>query len=94
MSAATAQQLHGDEAVRAFDMLCRMILNDRFMPMPPAEKHFIGDGDFRAIGAEFLRHFVKLGELKPTDKVLEIGCGIGRMALPLTHYLTYPEGHL
>jgi SAM-dependent methyltransferase len=93
MSAATAQQLHGDEAVRAFDMLCRMILNDRFMPMPPSERHFIGDGDFRAIGVEFLRHFVTVGGLKPSDAVLEIGCGIGRMALPLTRYLTYPEGH-
>jgi SAM-dependent methyltransferase len=31
---------------------------------------------------------VKLGDLRPTDKVLEIGCGIGRMAVPLTQYLS------
>ena len=55
---------------------------------PPSENIFVGDGDFRAIGAEFLRHFVKLGDLRPTDKVLEIGCGIGRMAVPLTQYLS------
>lgn len=57
-------------------------------PVPPASGHEIGDGDFRAIGAEFLGHFVELGELTPDDDVLEIGCGFGRMALPLAGYLS------
>lgn len=92
MSAAPAQRPVIDEAARQLDALCRMIATDRFMPMPPWERHFIGDGDFRAIGVEFLQHFVRLGGLKPTDAVLEIGCGIGRMALPLTRYLAYPQG--
>lgn len=70
------------------DWLCENIARNRFLPVPPSENIFVGDGDFRAIGAEFLRHFVKLGDLRPTDKVLEIGCGIGRMAVPLTQYLT------
>ncbi|PWC32941.1 class I SAM-dependent methyltransferase [Azospirillum sp. TSO35-2] len=69
------------------EWLCAHIARNRFLPVPPSELHFIGDGDFRAIGAEFLRHFVRLGGLRPDHRVLEIGCGVGRMALPLTQYL-------
>lgn len=65
---------------------------NRFIPQPPSESRFVGDGDFRAIGAEFLQYFVRLGGLSPTDRVLEIGCGIGRMALPLTQWLRYGTG--
>ena len=36
---------------------------------------------------EFLSYFVELGGLKPEDRVLEVGSGIGRMARPLTAYL-------
>ena len=61
---------------------------NKFLPAPPAELTFCGDGDYRAIGAEFLGHFVRLGELRPTDRVLDIGCGIGRMAVPLTQFLS------
>ncbi|MBP2314240.1 class I SAM-dependent methyltransferase [Azospirillum soli] len=69
------------------EWLCAQIARNRFLPVPPPDRVFIGDGDFRAIGAEFLRHFVRTGGLKPNHRVLEIGCGIGRMALPLTQYL-------
>jgi SAM-dependent methyltransferase len=55
--------------------------------VPPRRLHFVGPGDFVAVGDEFLGHFVELGDLKPTDRVLDIGCGIGRMARPLTRYL-------
>jgi SAM-dependent methyltransferase len=68
--------------------LCR----NRFLPAPPAELTFCGDGDYRAIGAEFLGHFVRLADLRPHDRVLDIGCGIGRMAVPLTQFLS-EEGH-
>ncbi len=47
----------------------------------------MGDGDFEATGDEFLRYFVDLGGLKPDDRVLDVGCGVGRMARPLTKYL-------
>src|SRR5262245_30990788 len=48
---------------------------------------FVGDGDFAGMGRRFLELFVSLGGLKPEHRVLDIGCGIGRMALPLTDFL-------
>lgn len=60
---------------------------NRFMPQPPASLHYVGDGDYRAIGAEFLEHLVRRADLVPSDRVLDIGCGVGRLALPLTQFL-------
>jgi SAM-dependent methyltransferase len=54
---------------------------------PPKGKIFFGGGPFDEIGEEFLRHFIELGRLKPDERVLDLGCGIGRMAVPLTRYL-------
>ncbi|MBL8836158.1 MAG: class I SAM-dependent methyltransferase [Alphaproteobacteria bacterium] len=77
---------------RDLDALIRFVASNRFMPAPPDGLHNVGDGDWRAIGAEFLGHFVRLGGLAPDDRVLEIGCGTGRMALPLTQYLDPGRG--
>ncbi len=67
--------------------LRRHLAANRFMPVPPPELMFCGDGDFRAIGAEFLERLVRDAGLAPGHRVLDIGCGIGRLALPLTQYL-------
>ena len=67
--------------------LRRHLAANRFMPSPPPELMFCGDGDFRAIGAEFLQRLVEDAGLEPGHRVLDIGCGIGRLALPLTQYL-------
>lgn len=66
----------------------RMVEHNRFLPVPKAELSFVGDGDFRAIGAEFLELFIRYGGLRPDCDVLDLGCGIGRMAVPLTQYLS------
>jgi SAM-dependent methyltransferase len=79
---------HGQQ----LDWLLDQVRTNRFMPHPPAENIFVGDGDYRAIGAEFLGHFVRIGRLKPTERVFDIGCGIGRMAVPLTQYLDPARG--
>lgn len=55
---------------------------------PPRSMIFVGDGDFREIGQEFRDYFVRLGGLQPHERVLDVGCGIGRMAVPLTGYLS------
>jgi len=48
---------------------------------------FFGGGDFKKIGEEFRNYFIEFCNLKSNDKVLDIGCGMGRMAVPLTKYL-------
>jgi SAM-dependent methyltransferase len=69
------------------ETLLKSIERNRFLPEPDPEKVFVGDGNYRAIGTEYLGHYVRIGGLKTTDRVLDIGCGIGRMAVPLTQYL-------
>lgn len=55
---------------------------------PPKRKILRRDVNlFRKIGKEFLKYFIELGELKPDERVLDVGCGIGRIAIPLTKYL-------
>lgn len=56
--------------------------------VPPRFLWFIGNGDFETVGAEFLTHFRTIGGLTPDMRVLDIGCGLGRMAIPLTSYLS------
>jgi SAM-dependent methyltransferase len=74
------------------DWLLASLQTNRFMPHPPPDSIFVGDGDYRAIGAEFLGHFIRIGRLKPHERVFDIGCGIGRMAVPLTQYLDSERG--
>jgi SAM-dependent methyltransferase len=56
-------------------------------PLPPRHLAFVGAGDYEATGRQFLGFFRELGGLDPGDRVLDVGCGIGRMAMPLTEYL-------
>ncbi len=54
---------------------------------------YVGGGDFRATGDEFLGHFRALAALRPEDRVLEIGCGVGRMARALVPVLRPPGSY-
>ncbi len=81
--------LNGDRIAE----LQKQIGRNRFLPVPPQEDNFVGDGDYLSIGAEFLGYFIELGGLKENERVLDIGCGIGRMAVPLTQYLDTDAGH-
>lgn len=55
--------------------------------VPPRRLSFVGRGDFEQTGREFLGHFKEFGRLSPDSRVLDMGCGIGRMAVPLIGYL-------
>lgn len=55
--------------------------------MPP-RRLLGGDySEYRRIGEEFRGHLVELAGLRPDCAVLDVGCGPGRMAVPLTEYL-------
>lgn len=56
--------------------------------VPPPSLMFVGDGDFKKTGDDFKAHFITLGGLRPDHDVLDIGCGVGRMAVPLVSYLS------
>jgi ubiquinone/menaquinone biosynthesis C-methylase UbiE len=62
--------------------------------IPPRSMIFVGNGayksiaEYKSIGVEFLELFKKYGGLKPEHRVLDVGCGTGRMAVPLTTYLS------
>lgn len=55
--------------------------------VPPRRLMFMGTPDYVAVGDEFLGHFRALGGLEPFHRVLDVGCGIGRMARALTSFL-------
>ena len=63
------------------------IIGKRRPPYPPKGLIFTGSGDFKKQGVNLLAEFIKYGSLKRTDTILDIGSGIGRLAIPLTHFL-------
>jgi SAM-dependent methyltransferase len=60
-------------------------------PLVPSVEHMF-DGpqsleEFKANGEEFLKIYKETCDLQPDEKMLDVGCGIGRKTLPLTQYL-------
>jgi SAM-dependent methyltransferase len=73
--------------LRSADALDRV--RGRHDPLvPPRRLQFVGAGDFVATGDEFLGHLTALADLTPSSHVVDIGCGIGRIARPLAGFLT------
>jgi ubiquinone/menaquinone biosynthesis C-methylase UbiE len=59
--------------------------------VPPPEMMFdgpVGYEVFKENGEEFLGHYIELGGLKPDERMLDVGSGIGRKTLPLVTYLS------
>ncbi|ABE63796.1 Methyltransferase type 11 [Nitrobacter hamburgensis X14] len=49
--------------------------------------------DFRDTGRDQLEFFVEIAGLQPSHRVLDIACGIGRLAIPLAGYLNERGGY-
>ena len=69
-----------------YDGWDRLLL--RHDPLMPPRRLVHGIGSSLDVGATYLRHFQQLADLQPDERILDVGCGIGRMALPLTRFLT------
>ncbi|MFP4023310.1 MAG: class I SAM-dependent methyltransferase [Thiohalospira sp.] len=65
------------------------ILGRRDKLIPPKGKIFIGHGDFKIQGDRLLNQLISYANLQPDQRVLDVGCGIGRLAVPLTKYLNH-----
>jgi len=55
---------------------------------PPRGLVFVGFGDFKKSGEMLLDQIEKVISLKPQDSILDVGCGIGRLAVPLSKRLS------
>ncbi len=62
------------------------MMNEQIPPQTLID--MVGGGDYLAIGAEFFGIYTEVGGLYPEARVLDIGCGSGRMALPLSRFLS------
>lgn len=79
--------------LRAADLLDTVSgRRDRLTP-PRRLSLYVGHGDFQATGDEFLGLFRALADLRAEDRVLDIGCGIGRMARVLVPVLRPPGSY-
>ena len=65
---------------------------ERPSDVPPKGMIFTGQGDFVEQGDKMLQLFQELGGLQPNHQVLDVGCGIGRIARPLAFFLDQEEG--
>jgi SAM-dependent methyltransferase len=75
------------KAYYAAEFYRHQIFGSRTDLCPPESLIYVGSGEFKETGEEFLKYFIELAGLKPFNSVLDAGCGIGRMAIPLTGYL-------
>ena len=71
------------------DYVVRFFSGKTHLP-PRSFRRYVGP-TYEKDGKAWLGRFVELGGLRPNEKVLDIGCGSGRMAFPLTKYLATGE---
>ncbi len=60
------------------------------LPVPPPELAAFVGGSFVDQGEHFFDLFTRQAGLQPHHRFLDVGCGIGRIAVPLTRYLRPP----
>jgi ubiquinone/menaquinone biosynthesis C-methylase UbiE len=55
---------------------------------PPRGMIFTGSGDFIQSGKQLMELCINQASLTPNSHILDVGCGIGRLAVPLTSFLS------
>lgn len=85
-----SSQPNQENRMRVFFVKHRDLMHDKELVLP-YDLHCVGPGTRKEqdeTGKNLAKRAVEEGKLKPDGKILDFGCGIGRMALPLTEYLT------
>lgn len=67
--------------------LFEQITGKRHPLAPPRGLIFTGSGDFIQSGNALVELCIKQAGLTPQSNVLDVGCGIGRLAVPLTRFM-------
>lgn len=67
------------------------VLLRRRDPLTPSRRavEYVGGADFAALGQHLAEMATNAGGLQPHERILDIGCGYGRIAVPLTRYLAH-----
>jgi SAM-dependent methyltransferase len=81
-----------DKLIKIYEYFFRVHPKDRLRSALRAGYKIHGQmllyDSYKEIGNKFLHYFIKYGNLKPHENVLDIGCGPGRNAYALTKYMT------
>lgn len=57
-------------------------------PLPPQNLRVgVGEGDYYKVGEEVVQRLKELAGLHPASRILDVGCGLGRVAFPLAREL-------
>jgi ubiquinone/menaquinone biosynthesis C-methylase UbiE len=53
---------------------------------PPPTLNYVGGAEYSS-GKKTLQHLIEVGGLRQDDQVLDVGCGVGRVAIPMKDHL-------
>lgn len=68
--------------------LVERLSGERDVMVPPRSENFTGSADrFRRSGEELVEKLVRLADLNDHSRVLDVGSGVGRLAVALTRHL-------
>src|SRR5690348_2908740 len=93
VTAGLASRATASLRLRAADAADRVLGRRPELTPPRRLQQAVGDSDFVATGDEFGRLLDDLGVLAPSARVLDVGCGAGRIARVLAGRLTPPGSY-